>query len=334
MPPEKSKSKLRIGFIGTGNVAQGHVRRTLEHSRAEIVGLCDPSDAMLDRTLRNYPQLADVPRYKDYREMIAAGGLDATSIQTPHIVHYEQVMASLDAGLHVLVEKPFVGTVEEAKSVMAKAKEIGKVILVSYQRHFNAGFRYIRDAIAGGKLGEIQMVTAYVAQNWMIATTGKWRQDPALSGGGQLNDTGSHLVDVTLWTTGLRAAKVSAFIESFDRRVDINSVVNIEFDNGALGTVIVNGNAPVWHEEFIITGSKGAIMQGHGKFLHQDRETGAVWQVDGLRDRGNPDANFIDAILDGAEIQVPPECGLRVIELTQAAYESAKQGGKVIEIQA
>lgn len=324
--------KVRIGFIGCGGIAQGHLRRVLEHGGAEIVGLCDPSAVMIERTLRNFPQLADVPVHRDYKDLLKHGGLDAIEIHTPHTLHYEQIMAGFKSGLHVLTEKPMVCTVAHAKKIIAKARTSRRVMLVSYQRHYQGEFRYMRQMIAQGKLGTVQMISAFQGQNWMQGTTGKWRQDPKLSGGGQLNDSGSHLIDIILWITGLAVAQVSAFIEFFDRKVDINSALSIEFTNGALANLTICGNAPRWMEDLTILGSSGAFCFRDGQLTHHDLGTGAVNLVSGLRNFGNPDANFIDAIRSGQEVQSPPLCGLRVIELTEAAWKSAARGGRPVRM--
>src|SRR4029079_13841875 len=101
-------------------------------------------------------------------------------------------------------------------------------------------------------------------------TAGTWRQKIALSGGGQFNDSGSHLIDILMGTTRLQADEVSARMEFFGGEVDINSAVHVKFNNGALGTVSIVGNAPTWHEDFTIVGSEGAVYNRNGKYYYQE----------------------------------------------------------------
>src|ERR1051326_4789513 len=106
--------KVRVGIIGTGGIAQGHIRRLLANPNAEITALCDIRPIALEKTVERYPDLKAVPQFDDFRKMIAAGNLDAVEICTPHTTHYEQILGSLDSGLHVLSEKPMVCTIAHA----------------------------------------------------------------------------------------------------------------------------------------------------------------------------------------------------------------------------
>ncbi len=329
--------KIRMGFIGCGGNASGHVKRVLETLKndVEVVALNDTSQASLDRLFGRLPDAKDLPTFSDYREMIKKMELDAVEISTPHTLHFEQIMASLDAGLHVLTEKPMVCTVDHARQVIARAKAVDRVLMVSYQRHFGAGFRFIRNTIQAGELGEIQFISALQDQNWFRGTRGAWRQVLALSGGGQLNDSGSHLLDIVLWMTGLQVDEVSAFMEYFGGEVDINSALSLKFTNGALGNLSIVGNGPrgMW-EDITIWGSRGAIYSRNGKVTCQFEGSQEVYEPQGLPTRfTSPDRNFIDAVLGRDEVQVPPICGLRVIELTEAAWASAGQGGNPVKVQ-
>lgn len=257
--------KVRVGIIGTGGIAQGHIKRLMANPNAEVAALCDIRDEALKRTVANHPGLEKVPQFHDFRDMLASANLDAVHIDTPHTTHYEQIMVSLDHGKHVLCEKPMVCSVEHAHNVLNKIKETGKVFVLSYQRHYQPEFLYIRDAIAEGKIGEVQFVQGLQCQGWLKGCRGSWRHDPAFSGGGQLNDSGSHLLAVLLFTTGLTVDRVAAFIDNLGVPVDINSALTIEFVGGAQGNISVVGNAPTWHEDITIWGDKGIFFMRNGK---------------------------------------------------------------------
>lgn len=317
--------KIRIGMIGCGGIAIGHVRRLLEIPEAEIVALNDPSQDSIARMKEQCPAVKDLPVFEDYREMLDSVELDAVEIATPHTLHFEQAMDSLDHGLHILLEKPMVCRVDHAHKLIDHAKEKDRIIVLSYQRHYQPQFRYIKKTIDEGKLGKITFLSALQCQNWKKGTAGKWRQVPELSGGGQLNDSGSHLIDIILWTTGLAADEVYGYIDNCGTPVDINSALTLKFKNGAQGTVSVVGDAPCWYEDFTIWGESGVLFYRNGQ-LSQCGPDGKVAPVEDLPEGGNPDKNLIDAILGRDVVWAPPVCGLRVIELTEAAWRSAAEG--------
>jgi predicted dehydrogenase len=320
-------AKVRIGIIGTGGIAQGHIKRLGAHPDAEITALCDIRQEALDNTVARNPDVAHVPQFKDYREMIASGLVDAVNIDTPHTTHYEQTMTSLDHGLHVLSEKPMVCTVAHAHDVLRKIDESGKVFVLNYQRHYQPEFLYIRDKIASGEMGAVQFVQGLQGQEWLKGCANTWRHDPALSGGGQLNDSGSHLLAVLLFVTNLPVESVCGFIDNMTVPVDINSALSLKFTGGAQGNLTVVGNAPSWHEDITIWCEHGAFYMRNGKLEVSDaRGKRSVPAAEDLPKGSNPDVNFVNAILGREEIGSPALWGLRVIELTEAAWRAAAQG--------
>lgn len=321
--------KIRVGFIGAGGIAAVHYQRFSTIKQAEVVALNEPSPASLERFYQQCPGSIQLPVYSNYKDMIKKEDLDAVVVLSPHTLHYKQIMYSLNSNLHVLTEKPMVCSIAEAKEVIKKAKEVNKILMISYQRHFEPPFRYMREQIQKGIIGEVQFVQALLSQEWLRLTRNTWRQIPKLSGGGQLNDSGSHIIDVMMWMTGLKIREVFAMIEKFDVKVDINSALTLKFENGALGNLSVIGNAPVWHEDHTIVGSKGALLLRQGLGLIQQDETGNSVKIRLKNIRTNPDLNFIMSILGKEKPEVPPECGLRTIEVTELAWKSAKLGKPV-----
>lgn len=320
--------RVRIGLIGCGGIANMHVRNLADVPDAEITALNDVSQASLDRMYERSPQTKGLPVYDDYRALLADPNVDAVQIHSPHTLHFQQAMDALAAGKHVLLEKPMVTRTTDAHTLIESWKGSGKVMMISYQRHFQKEFRYARQVIQGGGLGEIQYVQAFQGQEWLRATRGSWRQTQELSGGGQINDSGSHLIDIILWVTGLRVAEVAAFQDFFDVPVDINTAASIKFTNGAIGTLSIIGNAPKWWEDITFFGSEGAIYIRQGQPLVRQDAKGQPVDTTDIGESSNPDRNWVDAILGRAEVEVPPSCGLAVIELTESAWQSAKNGGR------
>lgn len=323
--------KIRMGFIGCGGNANGHIGRILEMPETEVVGLCEVSETSLERVRQTHDGVAGLPVFEDHKKLLAEVEMDAVEISTPHTLHFEEIMDSLDRGLHVLTEKPMVCTVDHAHQVIDKAEKQGKILMVSYQRHLAPQYRFVRNQIQCGELGQIQFVSALQDQGWYRGTMGSWRQQLSLSGGGQLNDSGSHLLDIILWMTGLAVDEIQAYVENFDSEVDINSALSVRFKGGAMGSISVVGNAPaggMW-EDITIWGTEAVVYIRNGQItLKRAGEDEPVVPED-LPAASTPDRNFIDAVLGRDEVQVPPECGLRVIELTEAAWESARTGAPV-----
>ncbi|MBW7461838.1 gfo/Idh/MocA family oxidoreductase, partial [Paenibacillus sepulcri] len=148
----------------------------------------------------------------------------------------------------------------EAELLIRTAEQAGKIMQVSYQRHFQPEFLYIRDAIASGEIGKLTSVTASLYQEWRQGTPGSWRQDPALSGGGFLMDSGSHIIDVLLWTTGLTPVDVKPQLHMHGAPVEIDTFTSIRFAEGAVAGLNLVGFAPCWHETFVFCGEDGGIF--------------------------------------------------------------------------
>lgn len=326
-----SQDTIRVGFIGTGGNARGHIAAMDKIAGVEVGAFADPSEASLQQAEERLGRRVET--FYDYKEMVDQVPLDAVVISTPHTLHYEQVAYCLSKGLHVQVEKPMTCTSADARSLISQVEATGKVLCIGYQRHFEPRFRWVKEQIDSGKLGRITFTQCFQGQNWLRSQQGKWRLDPALSGGGQLNDSGSHLVDILLWITGLEAEEVSAFVDFRGEQVDINSAVNVRFTNGAVGNISILGDqvaSGMW-EDVTIAGEKGIIWlrQGGRAWISTEDAPDATEVTDFGVSVGNKDENFIAAIRDGAEVQVPPICGLRVIELTEAVWRSAERSAPV-----
>ena len=328
--------KVRFLVIGTGGMGREHIRRLLQVPEAEIVAISDPSEDAVRETKNRFPELEKVAVYADYREAISQGQADAAVIVSPHSMHFEQGMACLDGGLHVLMEKPFVAGSENAERIIEHAQRLNKHLAVAYQRHLMGPYMFMRDFIQNGELGTVQYVCAYQAQSWLKGTQGKWRQDPALSCGGQLNDSGSHLLDVVLWVTGLEPESVTACIDNRGSQVDIDSAVTVRFRGGAIATFNVVGSASIgWHEDVSVHGDKGTVLFRNNKILvarEGERRLTEVPEHE-LPPSSDPDRNFVDLILGRvSEAAAPAVCGLRIARLTEAAWKSAANGSQVVRL--
>jgi len=320
---------IRIGIIGTGGMGIHHARQIAECDGARVSAICDTSEASLDRFQEALgPTPHPAARYQDLHGMLQDESLDGVVIATPHTEHATQVGACLRSGLHVLCEKPMATTASDARQFIAASKETGKILAVAYQRHGEGKFIRTRELIEEGAIGDVRLVHVLIAQDCLhvFQPGATWRADPTLSGGGHFMDTGSHINDMLLWTTGLEPRKVHAFTNHEGTLVDVVTSVSVEFTNGAVGSMSYTSLSPEWREEFTYYGTEGMIRFGATEPLTLHRKGEDIVLPRSKTAGSSPVRNFLDAILGNAEVQAPPLCGLRVAQLTEAAYASAESG--------
>jgi predicted dehydrogenase len=321
---------IKVAVIGCGGIAQGHVGNMLSIPGVEVAALMDPDPNRLDGTLKRFPALKNVPTFDDYKKLIKAAELDAVIICSPHYIHSKQILDSLQAGLHVLTEKPMVCTIQDARKVMKAEKKARRIVAISYQRHCQGPYQFIRNQIASAAPGKVMFVSAFQGQAWLQGCKGTWRHSLKLSCGGQLNDSGSHLIDIILWMTGLAVEEVNAGIDNCGTEVDINSAISMRFKGGALGTMSVVGSCPVFWEDITIVCQKWAFFIRQGQLSYTTGVRGEYQRVENFNyGAPSPDHNFIDAIRGKAQAFAPSICGLRTIELTEAAWRSGASGKPV-----
>lgn len=329
-----TNAPIRIGLIGVGGMARSHLGQLTPMPGVEIVALCDTNPAQIEKAKEKFPVLESAFVTADYRELLARDDVDAVQIATPHTLHFEQVMAAVDANKHVLLEKPMVCAVEHAHALLARLETFDKVVALAYQRHAMSQFQYMKERIDSGAMGAVTFISALQCQGWKKGCAGTWRHEPELSGGGQINDSGSHLLDVILWVTGLTVAEVSAFMDNCGTPVDINSAITMRFTNGAQGNISIVGDSPTWHEDITIWCEKGVFFYRNGKLEVCDA-TGkrTTPEKEEMPEGRNIDEDFVQAIRgERSAVAAPPICGLRTIELTEAAWRSAAQKGAIVKM--
>lgn len=328
--------KLRVGLIGCGGIMSRHIGDLVGRPDAAIAAMADPVAENIARHKKAHPEIAEAAEYSDYKQLLKAP-LDAVVIASPHTAHAQQIIDSMKKGLHVLCEKPMVTSIADARRVLRAEKKYGKVLVLAYQRHFEDTFRYIKRMIESGEIGKLNMIQAVQCQEWTFAVGGTWRTEPALSGYGQLSDSGSHLLDIIMWTTDLKPRSISAVVDYDGFEVDINSALTIQFESGAIGNISIIGNASTWWEDITINGTKGTIFYRNGTVHHKvgvEGETrvispgGSTW----FKQSACPAGHLIDIIRGKAKNQSPSISGLRVVEICQTAIESAKAGGRMTKV--
>ena len=318
---------LRIGIVGAGGMGGHHARELQKRPDARVVALCDVADQALTGAAAYFAERGEHPaRYTDLAAMLAGEHLDGVVVATPHTRHAAHLSAALDAGCHVLCEKPMATTAADARAVTELAERRGRVLAIAYQRHGDPFYRRAHEIVASGVLGDIRLITVLIAQdclaNFLPGRT--WRADPELSGGGHFMDTGSHIVDMLLFVSGLQPASVFANIDNYGTLVDVLTALSIRFEGGAVGTFAATSLSPEWREEFSFYGDRGVLNLRGEMTLHL--KGSAPQAQSGTGPAVTPVANWIAAIRGEAPVQAPPLYGLRVAQISEAAYASQKSG--------
>jgi predicted dehydrogenase len=276
-----------------------------------------------------------------------------------HTAHYEVARACLDAGLPIMLEKPMVLTAAHAHDLVERARSRGVEIIVGYPWHYTATARRAREAIQSGELGPIQVVSSLFAsmvvefyrgnpeayrpvfQYPVTGPTARTYSDKRLAGGGQGHLQVTHSAGLLFWVTGLRAARVSGFMASFDVPVDLVDAISVRFEGGALGTVGSTGNVGVGqadrHDLGVYCASGYALLDmsnGTLRIQHHDGREEKLGPLppDARYPRFATAQNLVDLILGRDVNRSSGADAARCVELLDAAYRSAERDGQPIDV--
>jgi len=265
---------LRWGLIGGGEGSQiGPAHRL----GARLDGLFEFAAGALDhrpeagRAYGRHLGLAPDRAYGDWREMLAgerARGdrVDLVTVATPNATHFEITRAFLEAGFHVLCEKPMTMTVAEGETIVGLARETGRICAVNYGYSGYALVRHMRAMVARGDLGAIRMVVAEFAHGHHADAADadnprvRWRYDPAQAGvSAQFADCGIHALHMASFVIGQQVTRLSADIVSCipSRVLEDDAQVNLRFDGGAVGRL--------WTSSIAIGRQHGLTLQVFGE---------------------------------------------------------------------
>ena len=326
--------KVRIAMLGTGGIANKHAGQSASIPEVEIVGLCDVSEENMQRLIeRSLTHRASdpPPQFKDTAEMYDKTKPDAVVICTPHTMHYDHCAQALDRGIHVLIEKPMVTELSDAIALEKKVHETDKVLCIAYNTPCTVEFYKLREITRNGELGKLKVVSMYLSQPWYHFTKGKWRQDPKLSGGGQLYDSGAHALNSLCWVVENDVEEVHAYIDRLDTEVDINGTLNVKFANGCIAAVAINGESPSGsYASFMFENGKVDIDPWGGSWIQiTDRTSGKEQKIKYptmTTEDSQPLKNFVDAILGRDEARTTVRNGVIQSQLMDAVYASDKSG--------
>lgn len=359
---EDENAKIGVGIVGTGAQANIHAMGVIGNPNAEIVGLCDNREGVAEEFATRYG--LDVPVFKDYRELLKMEGLDAVCVVTSNEVHAEISIAAVEAGKHVLCEKPMVTAIEDARAMVAAAKKAGVTNMIGYTKRFFKGTRYLYDFLRREDLGRVYNVRAFYFQSWLSNpnTPAPWRLEKSRTGTGALGDLAAHVTDLVQHLVGDEITRVTGMMKTFvderpsltdpgkKQKVDVDDGImfGAEFKNGALGVIQASRNATGhpdhWRVE--IDMEKGSVIydstDGRVRLATMEGPARRAGWLDlpipayryGTADNPNQKEldHFIECIRSGETPSPTFEVGLKT-ERVLDAVERSHNTGRQVEIE-
>ena len=245
---------IRYGMVGGGMkalIGEVHRKALKFDNRVELVAGCFSSHADRNAEVGVEYGLDPARVYANYEEMAKAeaareDGIDFVSVVTPNNTHYAVCKAFLEAGIHVVCEKPLCFTVEQAEELEALSREKGLLFGVTYTYTGYVMSKVMKEMIAEGKIGKVVSVNAEYAQDWLLGelATGNntqtniavWRTDPAASGAANcVGDIGTHIENYVHYVTGLKIKRLIATTNKYGKALDLNANIIVEYENGVNG---------------------------------------------------------------------------------------------------
>lgn len=341
-------SEPRIGVIGAGWAARVVHLPGFRAAGQRVAAICDLDPEPARALAAQY----DIPRvYTDWREMLATERLDAVSVCVPNRFHRELVLAALEAGAHVLCEKPLAVSVAEAREMFAAAARHGRILMAAQSFRFDAGPRAIHRIVQAGHLGEIYYAEATAMRRMGIPTWGTFHQS-SHSAGGALLDIGVHMLDLAVWLMGNpEPVRVSASVQRrFGHRPEIASVFRkawdpdrfdvedfaialVHFANGVTLVVRSAWAAHIEKQVFNVTlcGDEAGATT-HPPVIYRNREgipADERLQVTESRMYEREIAHWVRVLRGESEPVVKPAETINVQRILEAAYRSAAEGREV-----
>ncbi|KAA9149176.1 Gfo/Idh/MocA family oxidoreductase [Microbacterium lushaniae] len=323
--------KVRIGLIGAGGIAGAHVAGFRRNP--ETVELAAVADPVRESAEKRRGDDEGVRIFADYREMIAAGGLDAVDICLPHHLHADAVIAAADAGLHVLCEKPLCLTLEEAEAISAAVERSGVTVMCAHNQLFLPAVAEAKRLIDSGVLGRVYEVrTTDSFFNDFTPESMGWRARAETSGGGELIDTGYHPLYLMQHLAGGAPVEVAAMLSrhrlEFMEGEDSAQVL-VRYDNGVVGHVVTSWayEPALGTEKFSLVAERGSLSSDGTTLTYRMRgEEPVTREFEPVHEFAAEVAHFADSVRDGTRPIQTHEEGIDVLGVILAAYESSLTG--------
>ncbi len=343
-------SKVRIGIVGLGNMGKYHADYLLQGkvNRCELTAVASSNPAKLER-------YANLKQFDSGEKLIRSGEVDAVLIATPHYSHTTLGIAGLEAGLHVMVEKPISVHKADCERLIGAAKARPNLIFgAMFQLRTEPRYKKVKQLIEGGELGQIVRVN-WIITDWFRTeayyASGGWRATWKGEGGGALLNQCPHQLDLLQWLVGMPSC-IRGFCQ-FGRyhniEVEDNVTVFMEYPNGATGVFITSTGEAPGTNRFEIAGDRGKIVLEGGKMTFTRNETSMrdfsktaktgfarpdLWNIEipvenAPAQHATVMQNFVDAILNKTPLIVPGAEGINSVEIANAALYSTWTGETV-----
>ncbi|NMB00214.1 MAG: Gfo/Idh/MocA family oxidoreductase [Firmicutes bacterium] len=354
--------KLKIGIIGCGGIANGkHMPSLAKLPNVEMIAFCDIIPERAQRAAHQFG-IENARVYTNYAELLANETLDVVHICTPNKSHAEITVASLEAGCHVMCEKPMAITAKEAREMVAAAQRTGKKLTIGYQSRFRKDSRYLKQVCEQGDLGEIYFAKARAIRRRAVPTWGVFL-DEEQQGGGPLIDIGTHALDLTLWMMDNYLPKyvVGTVYHKLNKRENAANAwgpwdpKKFQVEDSAFGFIVMEDGATIilessWALNTLLEGEAKTIL--HGTLGGADMEDGlringeefgtlytkkpvldsggvAFYAGDSESESDREMRLWIDSIINDTDPVVLPEQAVVVTEILEGIYRSARTGQPV-----
>jgi predicted dehydrogenase len=349
-------SSLKVGVIGVGGIAKSHMPGWEASQNAEVVAGADLSQDALDGWSSKY-NVASTST--DVADLLNNPDIDIIDVCTPNMYHTELTIAALEAGKHVICEKPLAPTPADIQKMIDARDKSGKLLMTAQHFRFNGRSKAMKAEIDAGALGEI-----YHARSWMLRRTAIPTRPGFIlkknSGGGATIDIGVHILDLTLWfmgnqkpisVTGVARKKLAANPKAFGLWDNLNTVppemdveelalAFVRFENGA--TLVLEVSWMLHHDtqsedmQMWLYGDKGGSHWPKCEIYQTNYDTKQLYNrtLQLTKDLAEAHAQecieFAQAVVDGAPSPVPAEQSMQVMQILNAIYESQKTGREVL----
>ncbi|TQD27273.1 UDP-N-acetylglucosamine 3-dehydrogenase [Methanolobus vulcani] len=309
---------LRVGVIGAGAMGKNHIRIYSEMPDVELAGISDIDKDLVESLAQQYNTKA----FTDYKEMLASG-IDAVSIVVPTKMHRQVAIDAIEAGAHVLVEKPIADTVENADAIIDAAKKKGRLVMVGHIERFNPAVIKLKEIIDSGLLGKIVS----------ISTTRVGPYNPRIRDVGVILDIGVHDIDVISYLYGSDINQVYAVAGADIHSFEDHATIHMRLDHSFSGLVEVNWLTPHKIRKLTAVGVDGVAYLDYIDQTVELHDSGwirkaKIEQKEPLR---NELEYFIDCITTGKQPNPSGNDGKHALKVSLAAISSYKEE-KMIEI--
>ncbi|WEG13156.1 Gfo/Idh/MocA family oxidoreductase [Pullulanibacillus sp. KACC 23026] len=348
--------QLNIGVIGAGSISDMHLSSYSNNPSVQLMAIADINQERAEQKAEKYGVKTI---YTDYQELLENPDIEAVSICTWNNLHAEMAISALEAGKHVLVEKPLAKTVEQAMAIQEAVQKSGKTLQVGFVRRHASNTKLVKEFIDSGEFGDIYYGKASILRR--LGNPGGWFSDIERSGGGPVIDLGVHIIDLLWYLMGKPKVKsVSgntynklgnrkniqnlSFYKAADYDPSKNTVEDlanalIRFENGASIMVDVSFTLHAKKDESSVKlyGEKGgAEIEPELVIVTEKFNTiiNAIPQVDSLGFNfieafQNEINHFVEAVLSSTKTNSPVEDGVEIMKILSAIYESAAKGEEI-----